>query len=266
MSLNRVLLYTAAFTGAALISAFRMDEGTMRLIGVKTSTDRTVISYHENKSVSSLLTMHNSSDGVYTTTRIPVYENGRLVKMFITDEESTSEPRLFSSFDYSDKQEIIRISYYLNKNVHAYDSLVYNSEGRVVERYYFDRTRKNAPFTNNSCQHYNWDRNGNIVSVDNMGKPDPKLPFTHSSTTLYQYDGHPNIQRSIPLLAYLVDVAAINLSANNIVSETIQPANGGRAIVNRYKYAYKNKKYPSRVTAIFSGNEGSVITELEWSE
>jgi glycine/serine hydroxymethyltransferase len=62
----------------------------------------------------------------------------------------------------------------------------------------------------------------------------------------------------------MIDVAPANLSANNIVSETITAA-AGSAIVNNYAYAYNASQYPVKVTATYGGKE-TVATVLEWAE
>lgn len=249
------------------VSAFRTsdDKGKMRLRGITTATDRTVISYNDDKSVAELLTTYKTDEGSYTTTRIPVYKNGRLVKTYVTDDESSHAPTLFAAYEYSPKGNIRRIVYYLSGDVHGYDSLAYNDAGRISARYSFGDSPDGTAFENNSCQYYTWDNKGNIVTIENMGRVNKKLPFTLSSTTTYTYDNHPNAQQSIPSLAYLVDIAAVNLSANNIVTETITPATGGNSIINHYAYAYNDAAYPTQITTRYAAGDETVVTELEWT-
>lgn len=98
-----------------------------------------------------------------------------------------------------------------------------------------------------------------------MGRVNKKLPFTKASTTTHTYDDHPNAQHSIPALPYLVDIAAVNLSANNIITETITPVTGNNRIVNQYKYAYNEEAYPKQITTTYAEGGETVVTELEWS-
>jgi hypothetical protein len=248
-------------------SAFRPgngDDDKLRLHGITTATDRTIISYNADKSIAELQTTYKTADGSYSSSRIPVYRDGKLAEIFVTDNESTKAPTLFSSFDYAENGKIMRINYYMERAVHSYDSLIYNASGQVIARYFFNNTQDGSTFVNNSCQLYSWDNKGNIISVDNMGRVNKKLPFTLSSTNSYAYDNHPNAQHSIPALAYLIDMAAVNLSANNIVTETITPAVSGNSIVNKYTYTYNAQRYPTHITTTYAAGNETVTTELEW--
>jgi hypothetical protein len=100
--------------------------------------------------------------------------------------------------------------------------------------------------------------------MENLGRLSDKAEFVLSSGTSYKYDSKPNAQQSIPVLSYIVDVTPANLSANNIVSETITAA--GNAVVNNYAYAYNASQYPVKVTATYAGGKETVATELEWAE
>lgn len=253
---------------AVVVSAFRpidSDKGKMRLLGITTANNRTVFSYNGDKSIAELLTIHKTEEGSYTTTRIPVYKNGRLVKTFVTDDDASHAPTLFAAFEYSGKGNIRRILYYLDGFVHGYDSLTYNTNGQITARYFFNSTQDGTSFENNSCQLYTWDRKGNIVTIENMGRVNRRLPFTLSSTMNYTYDDHPNAQQSIPSLCYLADIAAVNLSANNILTETIRSAVSNTSIVNHYSYAYNEQQYPERITTRYAANDEIVVTDLEWN-
>jgi hypothetical protein len=252
---------------AVIVSAFRplnSDRGKMRLRGIATANNRTVFSYNGDKSIAELLTIRKTEEGSYTTTRIPVYKNGRLAKTFVTDDDASHAPTLFAAFEYSGKGKVRRILYYLEGFVHGYDSLIYNTNGQIIARYFFNGTQDGTAFENNSCQLYTWDNKGNIVMMENMGRVNRRLPFTLSSTTTYTYDDHPNAQQSVPSLCYLVDIAAVNLSANNILTETITSAASNNSIVNHYSYAYNEQQYPERITARYAVSEETVVTELEW--
>jgi len=258
---------TVLLLAGIAFSAFRSDhtDKGMRLKGISTATNRTIISYNADQTVAEMLTTYKTEEGSYTTTRIPVYKNGRLIKTYVTDDESSHAPTLFSSFEYADKGYIRRIIYYLDGMVHGYDSLVYNSGGQIIARYFFNDTQDGLSFENNSCQFYTWDNKQNITMIENMGRVNKKLPFTLSSATTYTYDNHPNAQHTIPALAYLVDMAAVNLSANNIITETITPAASGNSIVNHYTYAYNEAAYPTQITTRFASGDATVVTELEWT-
>jgi hypothetical protein len=259
----------AVFLLTAFIAvAFRplhYDKGRLQLRGINTATNKTVISYNEDRSIAELLTIYKTEEGSYTTTRIPVYKNGRLVKTYVTDDDASHAPTLFSSFEYSKKGNIRRIIYYLDGLVHGYDSLVFNANDQIIARYFFNDTQDGSSFENNSCQCYTWDDKGNIVMIENMGRVNRKLPFTISSTTTYTYDDHPNAQQHIPSLCYLVDITAAYLSANNIVTETITAAISNNSSVNHYSYTYNEDLYPTRITTRYAVSDEMTVTELEWN-
>jgi hypothetical protein len=260
-------LCTALLLVMIVASAFHpvySDKGKMRLRGISSASNKTVITYNADKTVAELLTIYQTADGSYSTTRIPVYKDGRLIKIFVTDEESSQAPVLFSSFEYSSKGKIRRIIYYLDGAVHGYDSLAYNKNGLIVARYFYNDTQDGTAFENNSCQLFRWDNKGNIVRIENMGRVNRKLPFRLSSLTTYTYDDHPNAQQSIPSLWYLTDITAENMSANNIVTETITSAVSNNSIVKHFSYAYNAARYPSRITARYAVNDEVVVTDLEW--
>lgn len=260
-------LYAAILMTAIIASAFRpvnSDKGKMRLRGITTGNHRTVFSYNGDRSIAELLTIRKTEEGSYTTTRVPVYKHGRLVKIFVTDDDASHAPTLFAAFEYSGKGNVRRILYYLDGFVHGYDSLTYNTNGQIIARYFFNDTQDGTSFENNSCQLYTWDNKGNIVTIENMGRVNRRLPFTLSSTTTYTYDDHPNAQQSIPSLCYLVDIAAVNLSVNNILTETVTSAVSNNSVVNHYSYAYNEQQYPERITTRYAVGNEMVVTELEW--
>ena len=262
--MNKGTLAAAFLMAAAMLSAFRADNtGKIRLHGISTSTDKTVITYNADKSIAKLVSTHKTSDESYVTARIPVYENGKLVKTLFT--EGDEAPSLFSSFTYSSKGQVEKINYFQGDAVNAYDSLVYSAAGQIVARYFFNKEEGQTAFSNHNCQLYTWDAKGNISSMQNLGRLSDKAEFAVSSNVTYTYDSKPNAHQSIPSLSYIIDIAASNLSANNIISESITSA-AGTAVVNKYEYAYNASQYPVKVTAKYAGAKDAVATELEWAE
>lgn len=257
--MNKGALGATVLMVAAMLSAFRGDTGKMRLHGIATSTDKTIISYNADKSIAKLVSTHKTDDDTYILTRIPVYENGKLVKTMLTD--SDAAPSLFSDFGWNTKGQVEKIRYYENGTVNAYDSLVYNAAGKITARYFFNKEANT--FTSHNCQLYTWDAKGNITRMESMGRADNNAAFALSSTTSYKYDNKLNAHQSTPSLSYIVDVAPVNLSANNIVAETITTDNG--STTNIYAYAYNAMQYPVKVTATYGGKE-KIATVLEWAE
>jgi len=249
---NRGAITATFLIAAAMFSAFRADTGKMRLHGIITPTDKTVITYNADKSVAKLVSTHQTSDESYTVTRIPVYENGKLVKTMFADENAA--PSLFSTLTWSVNNQVIKVSYYENGAVNSYDSLVYRN-GKVAARYFFTKT--NDGFQSQNCQLYTWDAKGNVTKVENMGRLNNQAEFALSSTVSYKYDNKANAQLNIP--AYLVDFTPASLSVNNVTTETIDDK-----LVGSYEYVYNDMQYPVSVKAKY-GNE-TVSTKLEWKE
>lgn len=265
LSLHRGALSATVLLAAFAISAFKSatnshDGGLLHVIS--SPTDKTVISYNENKSIAKLVTTHAMGDDQYTDVRIPVYASGKLVKTMSTSDETTQAPTLFSAFGYDAKGRIDRISYYEENQVAGYDSLVYDNKGQLAARYFFVIPAGKKAFENHYCQLYTWDAKGNIIQQENMGRRSDNVAFTLSSTVAYKYDDKKNSQRSVADFGYITDLNAVNLSANNIISEVITPADGANATAKSYAYAYNSNKYPERVTT--KNNNEEVITELTW--
>ncbi|SFW76830.1 hypothetical protein [Chitinophaga sancti] len=265
LSLNRVALSATVLSAALAITAFRpaiSDNDGGLLHSISSPTDRTVISYNQDKSIAKLVTTHAMGDDQYTDVRIPVYQGGKLVKTMSTADEKEQAPTLFSSFDYDSKGRINRISYYEEHLVSGYDSLVYDNKGQLAARYFFVIPAGKQTFENHYCQLYSWDQKGNVIQQQNMGRVPGNAVFVLSATVDYKYDDKLNSQLSVPGFGYITDLNAVNLSKNNIVTEVITPANGANATAKTYVYNYNSRQYPEKVTA--KNNNEEVITELTW--
>ncbi|WP_343672162.1 hypothetical protein [Chitinophaga sp.] len=266
LSLHRGALSATILSAALAISAFKPattgNNGGL-LHAISSPTDKTIIEYNADKSIAKMITTHAMGNDPYTDIRIPVYQSGKLVKTMSTADESQAST-LFSAFGYDSKGRIDKISYYEENHVSGYDSLVYDTRGQLAARYFFVMPAGKQVFENHYCQLYTWDQKGNIILQENMGRATDNAGFALSSTVSYKYDDKMNSQRSVPDFGYITDLNAVNLSANNIVSEVITPANGANVVSKSYAYAYNNKQYPAQVTAKNSGNNEEVITELTW--
>lgn len=252
----------AVVIAAAALSAFRAPDGggdKIRLRGITTPADKTVITYNSDKSIAKLVTTHGNDADKYTTVRIPVYNNGRLIQTLFSDEEAGT-PMLFSSLEYDGNGRVVKIKYYSEDQVSSYDSLAYNAAGNIDARYFFNK--ENAGFQNHNCQLYTWDNKGNVIQVTSMGRSDNQLPFTQGSVASYRYDEKQNANKNTPELLYITDITAANLSASNVVAEEITGA--GSVVTNRFEYAYNAQQYPVHVTAKYAATQETVSTELEW--
>ncbi|WPV65561.1 hypothetical protein [Chitinophaga sp. LS1] len=266
LSLNRGALSATVLSAALAICAFKpapCDNNGGLLHAISSPTDKTVLTYNADKSIAKLVTTHAMGDDQYTDVRIPVYQSGKLVKTMSTADESQA-PTLFSSFGYDSKGRIDKISYYEENQVSGYDSLVYDTKGQLAARYFFVMQAGKQTFENHYCQLYTWDQKGNIIQQENMGRVANNVAFALSSTVAFQYDDKLNSQKSVPGFGYITDLNAVNLSANNIVSEVITTANGANAISKSYAYNYNSKQYPAQITAKNSGTNEEVVTELTW--
>jgi hypothetical protein len=259
----KVTLSVAVLVAATALSAFRVqgnNDGKGRLRGIISPTEKTMITYDADKHISRLVTIHGEDASKYTTVRIPVYKDGKLMQTMFADNESAAEPMLFSTLDYNKANQVIRIKYYTDNQVSGYDSLAYNATGNISARYFFNKGAHG--FENHNAQLYTWDIKGNVAKITNMGRPPGALFFTQSSVATYRYDAGMNANKNIPDLIYLTDITAANISATNVVAEEIS-TDGKVTQANSFEYAYNAQQYPYHILAKYASKE-TVSTDLEW--
>ena len=210
-----------------------------------------------------MLQFRKTENAAYTDVIFPVYENGRLVRTLFADDENATTGDTFTSYDYSaDGKQIERIKYYRNGDVFTYDSLTYNTNGNLATRYHFSKQPSSGKWENTGYNQFTWDQNGNVERVDNYGKQPGYSKFVCTSSLTYTYDKALNPQHEQPTLAFVLEANAANLSAHNVLSETISAVNSSRDITNTYTYAYNAARYPVRAT-FNSGMDNSTV-KLEW--
>lgn len=258
--------YAVLISALALFSAFRSDKdspGGTYLHKISSPGGHTLMEYNTDKSVKKIIQVHKTENATYSDVQLPVYENGRLVKTLATDDENAQTGELNATFEYSaNTNQVSRISYYRNKAVYTYDSLVYNTAGKVSARYQFSKNPVNGNWENTGYQQYTWDQEGNVTQMDNYGKQPGYSKFIATSSISYTYDRKLNPQQLRPELAYMLDATAANLSAHNVLSESIRTIRSSRVITNTYTYAYNADKYPVRATFKDGMDDGTV--KLEW--
>jgi len=264
--------FTAALTFTAIIavtalSAFRSsDPGNERpfLASINSHASTMRIAYNGQHAVSRLTRIQRTDEGSYMDIRIPVYEQGRLVRTLATDEENGNSGRIFSSFGYTpDQQRINRINYYRDGAVQGYDSLVYDNAGRITARYFYNRNAQGV-FESHNYQAYTWNEAGNVSRMDNYGRMAATGSFTRSSMVTYTYDRQPNPQKQIAGLCYITDVLPAFLSANNILTEQLTHAGTNSQLTNTYTYTYNAADYPVSITARYGANGPEETTELRY--
>jgi hypothetical protein len=250
----------------AVFSSFRSDKvkpaGTY-LHKISSTSGQTRLEYNADKSLKKILQFRKTENASYTDVILPVYENGRLARTLFADTENATTGDVFTSFDYSaDGNHIQKVKYYRNNDVFTYDSLTYDAGGKLETRYHFGKHPSSGKWQNTGYEQFTWDQKGNIERIDNYGKQPGYSKFVCTSSLNYTYDNAQNPQHEQPNLAFVLEANAANMSANNVLSETISSANSSIVITNSYTYAYNAAKYPVRGT-FNSGMDNSVM-KLEW--
>ncbi|ASZ13378.1 hypothetical protein KTO58_07400 [Chitinophaga pendula] len=253
----------AAVAAGVLFSAFRTGDKPVLLQKISSAGGNTRIHYNMDNTVQQLLITNKSEFGDYTTARIPVYENGRLTGTRISETEENGSERPFSRLQYeSGSNRISQVQYLLGEQVNSYDSLVYNTNGQVIAKYYFAKQATNGQFASQNCQQYTWDQKGNVTRMENLGRTSTQADFKLVSAVDYTYDSKPNAHLQIPGMAFITDIAPTNMSANNITSETLTTIATGKQQTGTYTYTYNARKYPVRV--VYNTGAERFSTSLEW--
>lgn len=258
--------YVLLLATLATLFSFRPDSGKSTgtyLHKISSNAGQTRLEYNADKTLKKMLQFRKTENASYADVIFPVYENGRLVHTLFADDENATTGDLFTSFDYrADGKQIEKVKYYRNGDVFTYDSLTYNINGSLETRHHFSKHPSSGKWENTGYEQFTWDQDGNVERVDNYGKQPGYSKFVCTSSLTYTYDKAQNPQHEQPALAFVLEANAANLSAHNVLSETISSANSSRDITNTYSYAYNAARYPVRAT-FTSGMDNSVV-KLEW--
>lgn len=256
-------------TSMAFTTAFRADKDTpggTYLHKVSSPAGNTTLEYNADKTLRKIIQVHQAEDGsTWKDIQLPVYENGRLVKKLSTEDANAVTGDLDATYNYTPgSNQLQSISYYRNNAVYMTDSIVYNADGKVSARYnlMINPVKKQPEIT--GYQQYSWDKEGNVVRMEIYGKQPGYSGYRLTSTATYTYDRQQNPQQLCPDLAYLMDITPANLSAHNVLSETISTAHSSRSYTHTYTYAYNASRYPVRGTFRNGMDEGTV--KLEWTK
>lgn len=250
----------------ALLFSFRPDSGKTTgtfLRKISSGAGETKFEYNADKTLKKMLQFRKTENASYTDVILPVYENGRLARTLFADDENATTGDIFTSYGYNaNGKQIDMVKYYRNGDVFTYDSLAYNAAGNLETRYHFGKHPSSGKWENTGYEQFTWDQNGNVERVDNYGKQPGYSKFVCTSSLHYTYDKAQNPQHEQPSLAFVLEANAVNLSAHNVLSETISSANSSGSITNTYSYAYNAAKYPVRGT--FNSGMDNSIVKLEW--
>lgn len=186
-----------------------------------------------------------------------------MVKSLFADDEQATTGDIYTSYEYTATgDKLSKISYYRNKEVYTYDSLVYNEAGKLATRFQFGKNPAKGNWENTGYQQFTWDADGNVTQMDNFGKQPGYSKFLHTSAVGYTYDNRQNPQQQQPELAFLMDLNAANLSAHNILTENISSTNSSQVVTSTYSYAYNAGKYPVKGT--YTSGMDAAVVKLEW--
>lgn len=259
----------AAMVAVTVLASFRnTDADAPRslplLEGINSHASTMLISYNQRNMIGRLTRIQRTAEETYTDVRIPVYKNGRLVSTLVSSHASGEDSRIFSSFEYAVNYPLVeKIRYFSEGNVLGYDSLVYNSNAQITDRYFFSRAADGG-FENSNYQHYTWNSGGNIILMENYGRNRDRTGFELGASIAYTYDQRPNPQKQVTGLCYITDVMPAFLSANNILTEEITYANGAGKHLNTYSYEYNAAQYPVSIAAHYGMDGLSETTELRY--
>ncbi|MCW3466869.1 hypothetical protein [Chitinophaga nivalis] len=259
-------IFAALLSSVVTFSSFRPEGDNPHntyLHKVSSPAGQMLLEYNADKTIKKIVQQHKTENASYSDVQLPVYENGRLVKSLLADDEQTTTGDLYLSFDYAGTgDKVAKISYYRDGAVYAYDSLVYNNDGKLATRYQFSKNAAKNTLENNGYQEYTWNEKGDVSQMDNYAKLPGNSKFMPVSSVSYTYDNRQNPQLQHPELASLLDATAPNLSAHNVLSESISTPHSSRVITNTYSYAYNAGKYPVRGT--FSSGMDQTVAKMEW--
>lgn len=221
---------------------------------------KTLVEYNTDKTIRSILLVHGQNKDEYTVAQLPVYENGRIVKTLLAN-ASGQDGELYRSFDYQADGKLLKVYAYRQNALVSVDSLAYNADGQLITRYFSNFNAQAAKVLPDGYQELSWDKEGNVVEARTFGKQPGYNKLVNTSTTAYRYDNKqtPSQQRN---LALILDAGVANLSAHNVLSETIASANSVNVITNTWSYAYNAGKFPVKAT-LNAGLDGSTV-KLEW--
>lgn len=251
---------------AITFSAFRADnngQSDTYLHKISSPAGQTILEYNADKTIRKIVQQHKTENADYNNVQLPVYENGRLVKSLMADDENATTGDLYTSYDYAPNGDnMAKISYYRNNAVYAYDSLVYDATGKLTFRYQVSKNAQKNAWENTGYQQFTWNEDGDISRMDTYGKQPGYSRFVHTAMVSYTYDNRPNPQQQHPELAGLMDLNVAHLSAHNIVTENYNSANSSRIITSTYSYAYNTGKFPVRGT--YTSGVDAAVVKLEW--
>ncbi|HVI49346.1 MAG TPA: hypothetical protein VM802_31060 [Chitinophaga sp.] len=257
--------YAMLLTSMAFLSAFRSTgnegpQGTY-LRKISSASGQTTMEYNADRTIKKIVQLRKTENAGYNDVLLPVYENGRLVKTLSADEEKPAGD-LNTVYAYAANGKAVqKISYYRNNEVYTQDSLVYNEAGKISARYQINKNPQKGAWEVSGYQLYTWNAEGDVAQMDNYGKQPGYSRFVALSSVSYTYDKKQNPQQLLPELAYILDMAAPNLSAHNVLTETISNPHASRTITNTYTYAYGGQ-FPVRAT--FNSGLDNETVKLEW--
>ncbi|MBC9929651.1 hypothetical protein [Chitinophaga qingshengii] len=248
-------------------TAFRTDNnapGATYLSKISSPAGKTTFEYNADKTLRKITRLHQSGRDSWLSIQLPVYENGRLVKTFSTDDANAVTGDLNATYSYTANGQLQFINYYRNNAVYMTDSLVYNATGKISARYHQTINPVKRQLEITGYQEYTWNKDGDVTQMDNYGKVPGYSSFQLTSSATYTYDRQQNPQQLCPELAYLTDITPANMSTHNVLSESVNGARTSQAYTHTFTYAYNASKFPVKGTFRNGMDEGTV--KLEWTK
>ncbi|MCF6407186.1 hypothetical protein L3C95_30095 [Chitinophaga filiformis] len=245
--MKRLFLSAAALV--MLFAACSKDENNAKPNSVETETPGKYL-LHQISLYDSLEVTYDSANnmklikawdekGTPLSTTAFIYEDGKLTKVV---DEPDGEMKVVQRFEYNSAGKLAKTKFYLtpgSTDISHYDSLVYDANGRLSERY-----ELNNSHSINLRSILVWDSKGNIVRT--LGINIPGLPLTDTSITDFTYDDKVNPGAKQPEFFITKDYdPTFGLSANNVVKKVNRLNNDfDNSTVTDYQYTYDQDDYP----------------------
>jgi hypothetical protein len=229
------------------------------LLSQTSDEDSTVITYDVTNNMKKIQSWDLEYNSLQTSEL--VYENGKLVKKMMSEDEGALQ--LFQDFGYNSAGKLVKVNMYSsNGSKSRYDSLVYNAEGRLTALYEaaavvdgYTMRRKNA---------FIWDSKGNIARQVAVAITDG-IESKDSTIIDYTYDDKVNYAARQPEFSVLDAEDPVSaLSANNITksvwSYTMSP---GSSSVTTIEYTYDEDGYPVTRKEIIKTIQGDEVVSTD---
>lgn len=216
--------------------------------------DSTLLDYDASRKLASFqrYSLEDADDKVVAK---PSYENNRLTAFF-TGATLNAATHKAVTFGYNTAGKVFTVNFYDEEDgsLNQYDSIAYDAAGRVSAVYIAEKVAVENHLGFFEKNVFEWDAKGNVVKTHRIAFANG-TEAKDTTTAVLTYDDKVNYTAK-QLELYLIDVedVAAALSANNILTETIQYETSKEITTNVYTYDAEN--YPVTKKSTRKGIQG----------